>query len=109
VPTRKGWRFTLATAGPGAPYRRKSLHERRKADGSFYYPTIAGAVCWHGHRDFFRALYALAPDAEIRTGKATYRGRDHFERTHRDTFGAPYNYYGYSIQAYGDACVCEEG
>jgi hypothetical protein len=25
-------------------------------------------VCWHAHRDFFRALFELAPDATVRTG-----------------------------------------
>ena len=39
------------------------------------------AVCWHGHRDFFRALYALCPEAVIVTALARYEGAAHFERT----------------------------
>jgi len=45
------------------------------------------AVCWHGHRDFFRALYRRAPAAVLRTGVTVYRSAAHFEATHRDTWG----------------------
>ena len=42
-------------------------------------------VCWHGVRDLFRAVFAKYPLATIRTGKAVYRGRDHFEATFEQT------------------------
>lgn len=38
-------------------------------------------VCWHAHRDFFRALFELAPTASVRTGL----GRDGVTYT-ADTF-----------------------
>lgn len=52
-------------------YQRVNHHDRRIA-----------AVCWHGFRDFFRAIFKSSPDAEIRTALTTYRGRDHFEETY---------------------------
>jgi len=38
------------------------------------------AVCWHGHRDFMRAILAREPDARIKTMWADYRGSEDFER-----------------------------
>lgn len=43
------------------------------------------AVCWHGFRAFFKAAYALAPDATFRTILATYEGAGDFERRYRLT------------------------
>lgn len=60
------------------------------------------AVCWHGHRDFMRALFSLAPDMRLKTALADYRGADHFEGTYLDTFGTG-NEYNVS---YGQACNC---
>jgi len=80
----KGFRVQLCTAGERTPsgrvkpgtarYRRLSSRDGR---------TVPGAVCWHGHRDFMRALFARCPEAVIISALATYRGADDFERTHR--------------------------
>lgn len=43
------------------------------------------AVCWHGFRDFFRAVYRREPDAVFRTAMATYRGSEGFEATFPET------------------------
>lgn len=61
------------------------------------------AVCWHGHRDFMRALFRLAPEARIKSALADYRGSDDFERSYRATFGEGN---GYNL-SYGQACGCE--
>lgn len=76
------------------PYQRQSANPsiRRKL----------AAVCWHGHRDFMRALFRLAPDARIKTALADYRGADDFERKYRQTYGNG-NHYNLS---YGQACNC---
>ena len=51
------------------------------------------AVCWHGFRDFFRAVFRREPDAVFRTILATYRGSDDFETKYPETgyinFGPP--------------------
>lgn len=84
-PATKGYAFTLKV-GREKRYRRASTWDRRK-DGA---PRAIrnGCVCWHGHRDFCRALYRLAPRAEVRTALARYNGAAHFEATYRSTGGA---------------------
>ena len=42
-------------------------------------------VCWHGHREVYRAVFKRHPEVTIRTGKATYKGPDHFEQTFEQT------------------------
>lgn len=65
-------------------------------------PRRVAAVCWHGHRDFMRALFAVAPDMRLKTALADYRGADHFEGTYPDTAGTG-NEYNVS---YAQACNC---
>lgn len=51
------------------------------------------AVCWHGHRDFMRAVFKRDPEARIKTALgrtrtdpgADYRGREDFEEKFPDT------------------------
>lgn len=79
------------------PYQRHSTwaeHGKR--------PRKVAAVCWHGHRDFMRAVFALEPDARIKTALADYRGAEDFERKYHDTYGRGNNY----NVAYGQACGC---
>jgi hypothetical protein len=56
-----------------------------------------------------REVLKINPDARIQSGKADYRGSAHFERTHRDTYGKPWNYYGFATRAFGESCDCGEG
>jgi hypothetical protein len=37
------------------------------------------AVCWHGFRDFFRAVFVDSPDAVFQTGLDTWKGSADFE------------------------------
>ena len=43
------------------------------------------AACWHAHRDMFRAIFAINPEARIKSATADYRGVDHFEATFEAT------------------------
>lgn len=43
------------------------------------------AVCWHGHREWMRAIFAEYPETVIRSALATYKGAEHFEETHEGT------------------------
>jgi hypothetical protein len=43
------------------------------------------AVCWHGFRAFFRAVYRRDPGVTFRTAAATYKGSEHFEAVHPST------------------------
>lgn len=40
---------------------------------------LCNAVCWHGFRDYFRAVYRREPDATFRTSLATWYNSAHFE------------------------------
>jgi hypothetical protein len=63
------------------------------------------AVCWHGHRDFFRALYRRSPEARIKTALADYRGTDGFERDFPATGQGNVGSWA-EPQAAQDACDC---
>lgn len=76
---------------PDVPARAytKSRRRRRGAAGDAPYQResvgygTAGrrvhAVCWHGFRDYFRAVYRREPNAVFRTSIATWRGSRDFE------------------------------
>ena len=106
----RGYGLTLKTHGPtsnGKPVKwgRVSQSVRNK-DGS---PRrVAGAVCWHGHREFMREVFKINPDARIKTALADYQGKDDFEETHRQTRGKGGDYAGFRILPYAQACDCEE-
>lgn len=114
LPVGRGWRLTLKLESSRDPFHR---HGHRSDSRNVAYNDGCGKrmsyVCWHGHRAFMRALYRLAPDAIIRTGLATYRGADDFERTHQATaWGSdPARGIGSLVAplAYSDACDCERG
>ena len=72
----KGSRFRvkLGVANSREKYGRRSHSGRRVA-----------ALCWHGFRDYFIALFDESPDAVVRTAQATYKGRDGFEASFEAT------------------------
>jgi len=74
---------------------------------SWYRRAHVNAVCWHGHRDLFRALFAILPDLKIRTMMATYTGAT-FEDKFKDTY---YRNAGSQMNPtyYGSLCICPEG
>lgn len=66
------------------------------------------AVCWHGFRDFFRALYEVTPLAVCKTMYATYDGIEGFEETFPATGWRNIGSSMYPLNAQ-DACICGEG
>lgn len=42
-------------------------------------------ACWHAYRDVLAAVFAMYPDAVIRTGMVTYRGANGFRSAYPDT------------------------
>jgi hypothetical protein len=83
----------------------------RKVSASFFNQgRETFAVCWHGHRDFFRALFAEFPEATVTTyrmGLIHYTA-ENFEDTFPDTgwinVGPPI-----APVSASDACKCPEG
>jgi hypothetical protein len=43
------------------------------------------AVCWHGFRDFFRAVYRQEPNAKFVTAMDTWKNSEDFEERFRET------------------------
>lgn len=83
---------------------------RRRADGT---PRRNAAVCWHGHRDFFRALFARAPEARVASAqtKATVPGgyytAGNFEQVYQNT--GDHNIGSmFAPMRYADACACDD-
>ena len=66
------------------------------------------AICWHGHRDFMRAVFRLDPDATFKTSVDTWDGSDDFEARHE--FSGHRNIGSMMApQSYADACHCPAG
>jgi len=82
-----------------APYQRTSAgtHDERRVH----------AVCWHGFRDYFRAVYKREPDAVFRTAIDTWRGADDFEARYR---ASGHHNVGSQIypRAMAEVCACPE-
>ena len=69
------------------------------------------AVCWHGHRDFYRALFKVAPEARVQTAMtrqlaqgSRYYTAENFERVYQETD----RNIGSMMQpvAHSEACTC---
>jgi hypothetical protein len=84
----------------GRPYQRRSPRGRR-----------IPAVCWHGHRDFFRTLFWMAPAAKVSTAQTRRLPRGERFYT-RDTFSERYPRTDANIGSlfepahYSDCCDC---
>ena len=65
------------------------------------------AVCWHGFRDYLRAVYKITPDARFHTSLDTWRGSTDFEARFRES---GYQNIGPPIApvAIAEACRCPE-
>ena len=64
------------------------------------------AICWHGFRDFMKAMYKLDHNLRFVTAKATYKNKDDFYIKFPDT---AYKNIGSQMNPinFGDACLCD--
>lgn len=70
-----------------------NLSGKKDEDGNYRWQRVSAsqfanerrvhAVCWHGFRDYFRACFDRAPDAEFRTALDYWNGSDDFEERYR--------------------------
>lgn len=65
------------------------------------------AVCWHGFRDFFRALFEVTPDAIAKTALDTWAGGEDFEARYRSSAWANWGSVMEPLYAC-EACACPE-
>lgn len=78
--------YRTATAKDGRTYPVRYADERgdapyqRESASMFSGGRRVSAVCWHGFRDFFRAVYASTPGVVFVTGLDTWRGSEDFEK-----------------------------
>lgn len=77
--------YRTATARDGRTYQVRFADERgdapwqRESVGYGSAGRRVNAVCWHGFRELFRAVFAETPDAIFRTAVDTWRGSKDFE------------------------------
>jgi len=95
------WRIKV-NPGPGGKARKYQRHS-----ASCFSPNRrVYAVCWHGFRDFFRAVYRVEPDAVFRSALDTWHGsadfEARFEASGSHVVGAPV----YPV-TWLDLCECE--
>ena len=83
-----------------APYQRANA-------SSFRSGQRVHAVCWHGFRDFFRAVYRREPGAIFVTAYDTWRGSDDFEARFRESGHRNIGSQMYPVAA-AEACRCPE-
>jgi len=89
-----------------------------KIDGDYKYQRTSSsgfqperrvhAVCWHGHRDFMRAIFARNPDARIKTAWADYKGAENFADEFEATAWRNVGSMMYPMQA-DSVCKCHTG
>src|SRR5262245_25247581 len=72
-------------SGTRYPDERGDSKYQRTSASCFHDGRRVNAVCWHGFRDFFRAVYRREPEAVFYTAMATWRGSVHFEANFRDS------------------------
>lgn len=99
------YQFRLALDS-GSPLGQRKY--QRLSANNFMPQRRVAAVCWHGHRDFFRALFKRCPDAQIVTAVARYHGREDFETKFEATGDQNIGSQWYPM-LYRDACECQEG
>lgn len=95
-PVGRGYRFRLAPL--------EGKYQRTSAS-YFNRGRKVHAVCWHGHREFFYALFQHVPDAIVITAMARYEGLVGFEDTYPSTdrnIGPPVSPIHYS-----ECCTCD--
>jgi len=80
----RAWRFRLALDST-VPKRDSGYKYQRTSASGFHEGRRVAAVCWHGHRDYMRAIFARDPEARIKTSWADYKGSENFERDFPET------------------------
>jgi hypothetical protein len=79
----RAWNFRLGLLS-GVKRDKDHKYQRTSASG-FNADRRVNAVCWHGHRDFMRALFRRDRDARIKSYFSDYKGSDDFEATFPET------------------------
>jgi hypothetical protein len=99
----------------GAEQRTESGRRKRGENGDSAYQRVSWdgaerrvhAVCWHGFRDFFRAVFSVEPEARFYTAYDKWLGSEDFEARFR--FSGHKNIGSmFSPMLAADACRCPD-
>jgi len=105
-PDGRALRFGIRPTGERDEYG--NYKYQRTSSSGFNPERRVHAVCWHGHRDFMRAIFKREPNARIKTMWADYKGSQDFERKFGAT--AHLNVGSMMYPAYaGSVCKCHTG
>ena len=79
--------YELRKSGTGLRFRIVPVEGKYQKTSSSYFSRgrKCHAVCWHGHRDFLRELFEVAPNAVVITSLARYDGVEGFEANYEGT------------------------
>ena len=108
-----GYRVKLKVKDSKGLYHRRGLFHRSSSyirpDGAMgrkeYPPKRLAALCWHGFKEVFEAMYQLNPATVIITAKIRYQNKEDFEDNYRDTGYQNIGSTMYPVQ-YNEACDC---
>lgn len=103
----RAWNFRLAL-DTSIPKKESGYKYQRTSASMFHEGRRVAAVCWHGHRDFMRAIFARDPDARIKSHFADYRGARDFEDSFPSTAHRNVGSLMYPMFA-KDVCTCSWG
>jgi hypothetical protein len=98
--------------GKLVPDREYVNHYQRTSAGWQTQGRKVNGICWHGHRDFMRAVFDEFPNARItagRFGKTDYNGKQGFEDNYEESAYfelGPQISGGYPL--FYQACSCPE-
>jgi hypothetical protein len=101
---RDGREYVRFTLKPGQ-LSPKNKDETSRYQRRGYMGERIHAVCWHGHRDFMRALFDFDSEARLTTAMADYRSREGFNELYPAT---AWRNIGSQINPldYANACDC---
>lgn len=97
-----GYRFRLV------PTSRRGYKDNYWQRMNHDFTRKVSAVCWHGHKEFMRAILRMHPGAVIITSTIRYNGLKEFLENHRASFDRNIGS-SYCPRAYGTACTCDPG
>jgi hypothetical protein len=104
----RAWNFRLGLKSDVPKRGDAGYKYQRTSQSAFNEGRKVAAVCWHGHRDFMRAVFALDPNARFKTAIADWKGSEDFERRFAQTAFNNVGSMMYPMFA-KDVCTCSTG
>jgi hypothetical protein len=104
----RAWNFRLALDSSVPKRGNAGYKYQRTSQSGFREGRKVAAVCWHGHRDFMRAVFRRDPNARFKTAIADWKGSEDFEQRFAQTAFNNVGSMMYPMFA-KDCCTCSHG